>query len=475
MQPDRDRADLEDRMQTMPSATEPTNPPPPSGNTRNTQPPDRGLAQLIVTTLLVVLSFSAGWFGNGYVNRNNYIGSSNDPSHKYQYVMNEAWNAINDNFVFTQNIDQQKMAYAAINAMVETLNDTGHTRFETPEEYRKETSLLQDNGTVGIGVELSGGGADPITITAVFPDTPASRGDLQAGDQIVAVDGTDVRGMTLDQVSPLIRGAEGTSVTLTIIRPSVSATAKMNVTMVRAKYTPPTAVSFIIPELNIADIQLIDFSNNADSQLRTELQKAETQHVSGIILDLRGNGGGYLAQAEAVTSEFVPAGSNKNVLIVRDRTSRTTYPVKPGCLAPNPDKPDDCPARTIPLAILIDHNTASAAEITAGAIAIDRLDAQTVGQNTYGTGTVLLPYTLADGSVLVLGTSEWLLPDGTSVYHKGVTPEQLVSLPAKALPLTPLSAPSNQATYEYIQKSNDTQLLQAIKDVQLQAASKPAA
>jgi len=209
---------------------------------------------------------------------------------------------------------------------------------------------------------------------------------------------------------------------------------------------------------------LIDFSSNADSKLRTEIQNAQAQHVAGIILDLRGNGGGYLDQAVAVTSEFVSAGSNKNVLIVRDRTSRTTYPVKSGGLA-----------TTTPLVVLIDANTASAAEITAGAIAINRADAQTVGQNTYGTGTVLVPYTLADGSVLVLGTSEWLLPDGTSIYHKGVTPEQIVSLPAKALPLTVLSAPGNKATLAQIQQSNDTQLQQAIKDLQAQAAGQPGA
>lgn len=465
-------------MQTMPSTSQPMNPPP-SGGANHPAAAERGLAQLVVTTLLVVLAFSAGWFGNGYVNRDNYI----PPNDVNQHVLNEAWDTINNNYVFTQNIDKQKMAYAAISAMVQTLNDPGHTRFETPEEFKNEASSLNNQGTVGIGVEVSGGGQDPITIVAVFPDTPASKGGLRAGDQIVAVDGKDVRGMTLDQVTPLIRGPEGTTVAITVLRPTPppptstapSATPtpptatpsptpsptpgqSITVTLTRQKYTPKTALSFIIPQVNIADIQLVDFSQDADSELQTAIKDALAQHVSGIILDLRGNGGGYLDQAVNVTSEFVPAGQNKNVLIVRSRTSRQTYPVKPGGLATN-----------VPLAILIDHDTASAAEITAGAIAINRPDVHTVGQTTFGTGTVLLPFTLSDGSVLDLGTSEWLLPDGSSVYHKGLAPEQPVALPQGLVPLTALSAPGNQASYEYIQKYGDTQLLQAIKDLAPQA------
>ncbi len=96
---------------------------------------------------------------------------------------------------------------------------------------------------------------------------------------------------------------------------------------------------------------------------------------------------------------------------------------------------------------------------------------KTVGVATYGTGTVLLPFTLADGSVLDLGTSEWLLPNGQSIYHKGLAPEQPVALPTGLTPLTVLSAPNNTASYPYIQAYGDTQLLQAIKDLDPSAGS----
>jgi carboxyl-terminal processing protease len=436
-------------MQTIPDTNGPFSPVPPNNDPRARL--DYGYAQIAVTTLLVVLAFTAGWFGNGFVNRKNYV--SNDIN---QTVMNQAWDEITTNFAVPSQVDKRKMAYAAINAMVATLNDPGHTRFETPEEYNNEAGQLNNQGTVGIGVELSGGGSAPITIVAVFPDTPAANGGLQPGDQIVAVNGSDVRGMTLDQVHPLIVGQENTSVSLTYVRPSVNPSARITVALVRKRFVPPTALSYIIPEANLAYIQLLDFSGNADKELRTQIQAAQKLHVAGIIFDLRGNGGGELDQTYLVASEFIPAGPNKNVVLTETRDgTRTAQPVQSGGLA-----------TSTPVVVLVDGDTASAAEITAGAIAIDRPGVHVVGQSTFGTGTVLEPKTLDDGSVLLLATAQWLLPNGQSVYHKGLAPDQPVTLPKNVVPLTALTAPNNQANLAYIQKYNDTQLLQAIKDLQ---------
>jgi carboxyl-terminal processing protease len=223
------------------------------------------------------------------------------------------------------------------------------------------------------------------------------------------------------------------------------------VTLIRAEITPPTAVGYTISDLNIAHIQLLDFSANADDELKKAIRDAQAKQVKGIILDLRGNGGGYLDQAVNVTSEFVPAGTDKNVMILRTRTTSQTLKVKTGGLA-----------TTTPLVILVDGNTASAAEITAGSIAINRPDAQTVGVKTFGTGTVLEPKTLADGSTLILGTGEWRLPNDTSIYNKGYVPQNVVELPQDVVAFTPLSANGDLTTYANIKASNDTQLLRAI-------------
>src|SRR5215467_3841746 len=165
-----------------PQLADPTPPVPPQNTNR---PSERGIAQTVVTSLLVVLAFGAGWFGNAYVNQANYI-PADDVN---QHIINQAYTEITKNYVFTDAIDKQKMAYAAINAMVDTLNDTGHSRFETPEEYKNEAGQLNNDKIIGIGVYLGGGGDKPLTITAVMPNSPAANAGLKAGDQITAVDG----------------------------------------------------------------------------------------------------------------------------------------------------------------------------------------------------------------------------------------------------------------------------------------------
>lgn len=442
-------------------------PPPPTSPedaaTRRRSAANSALTQMVTTSLLVIIAFTSGWFGNAYVNQGRYISSPNE------LLIHQAWVAINNNFVVTSRINQQKMAYAAIDAMVNTLGDTGHSRFETPEQYAQENQQLQDQGIVGIGVSLSGGGDKPIRIEEVFPNSPADKGGLKPGDLIASVDGKSIKGDTIDQARPLITGKEGTQVTLGIIRPSESPTKIFTVRLTRAKFTVPTVSSFPIPGTSLVDIQLTQFSQNADSEIQKALQQAKAKGVTGIILDLRGNPGGYLSQAQDVASEFIASGPNRNVLIVKSRTSSQNYPVNPGGLATD-----------IPLVVLVDGDTASAAEITTGAIKVNRPEVHIVGQKTFGTGTVLQTYVLADGSALVLGTEEFLLPDGSSIYGKGFMPDTPIALPTNVTPLRPLAASETNLTQAQVIASNDSQLLKAItilapSSPYAQAASKPAA
>lgn len=404
-----------------------------------------GVAQVVLTAVLVAIAFCAGWFGNAFVNRPNTATGD-------QRLIIQAWNDIDQNFVVTSAIDHKKMAYSAIQAMVDSLGDTGHSRFETPDQLKAEQNQLNNTPTVGIGVYISGGGSQPLRIDAIIPNSPASHTSLRPGDLIVGVDGASVKGKTFDEVHGLIAGQEGTKVTLTIIRPSVSPTATTDVVITRGKFVSPTVASFMIPGENIDDIVLYQFAQDADTEMAKAIKVAENAHVKGIILDLRGDPGGLLDQAVKVTSEFVPSG--KTVLIEKSRGGSQKETSTCGCLATQ-----------IPLVILVDNNTASAAEITAGSIAINRPDVHVVGQTTFGTGTILTEYVLADGSALWLGASEWLLPNGQSVYHKGYTPDQQVALPKGANPLSPLVAQQENLTQQQVLNSGDTQLLQAINDL----------
>ena len=424
----------------------------------------QGVAQILVTAVLVAVAFGAGWFGRGAVSPTNNLSSD-------QLLILQAWNTIDQNYVVTGAIDHKKMAYAAIRAMVDSLGDTGHSRFETPEEYAQENKNLNGGATVGIGIYLSGGGSQPIRIDATIPGSPAANANLKPGDEIIAVNGTNVRGMTLDQFHNLATGKAGTAITLTIIRPSVSPTATFDVSIVRAPFTPPAVVSYIIPGLNLAHIQILSFdenqgdpSLNTDTQLKAALKTVLDAHVQGIILDLRDNPGGYLDQAVTVASQFIPAGPGKNVLIEETRGSRQTVPVQAGGLA-----------TTTPLAILVNDSTASAAEITAGAIHLNRPDVPLIGVKTFGTGTVLQAFQLADGSVILLGIEEWLLPNGQTIYHKGLDPTLPVTLPTNAVPMSPLVAQEEHLSGQQVLTSGDTQLLQAIKYLDPAAVSAPAA
>jgi len=408
----------------------------------------QGVAQVVVTALLVALSFAAGWFGYGAVNR---TAVAQDPNER---LILQAWSYIDQQYVITGAIDHKKMAYAAIDAMVKTLNDTAHSRFETPEELASEQNHLHNHPTVGIGVLLRGGGDKPWRIEAVIPGSPASKSNVRAGDLLMAVNGVAAQSKSFSDLHDLITGSANTSVILTLIRPSVSPTAAFDVAITRAAYTAPTVESFIVPGTQIADILLLDFSDKAHDELHKALKAALDQHVTGVILDLRNNGGGFLEQAVSVASEFIPAGKGKNVMITRDRNGQKPYTVESGGLAPN-----------VPLAVLVNQGTASASEIVTGAIKVNRPEVHVVGEKTAGTGTILQTIYLADGSALVLGTSEWLLPNGQSIYHQGFQPDQPVTLSDDATLLTPIVVQEQSFTLQQIKASGDTQFLQALQDL----------
>ena len=408
----------------------------------------QGVAQVVVTALLVALSFAAGWFGYGVVNR---TAVAQDPNER---LILQAWSYIDQQYVITGAIDHKKMAYAAIDAMVKTLNDTAHSRFETPEQIANDQNQLHNQPTVGIGVLLRGGGDKPWRIEAVIPSSPASKSNVLAGDLLVAVNGVAVQGKSFSDLHDLITGSANTTVMLTLIRPSVSPTATFDVAVTRAAYTSPTVESFVVPGTQIADILLLDFSDNAHDELHKALKAAIDQHVTGIILDLRNNGGGFLSQAVSVASEFIPAGKGKNVMITRDRNGQKPYAVESGGLA-----------TTIPMVVLVNEGTASASEIVTGAIKVNRPEVHVIGEKTAGTGTILETIYLADGSALVLGTSEWLLPNGQSIYHQGFQPDQPVTLSDSVVLLTPIVAQEQNFTLQQIKAAGDTQFVQALQDL----------
>jgi carboxyl-terminal processing protease len=184
--------------------------------------------------------------------------------------------------------------------------------------------------------------------------------------------------------------------------------------------------------------------------LRTALVQIQQQHIQGMVLDMRNNPGGVLDQAIIVASQFLSGG---NVLLVKDAQGNIkSVPVQPDGLATH-----------LPMTVLINGGTASAAEIVAGALQ-DAHRAELIGETSFGTGTVLNEFSLPGGSAMLLAVDEWLTPSGESFWHKGISPDITVSLPPDTYPLYPIPA-ADMAPAE-LQSSSDQQLLRALQQVQ---------
>jgi carboxyl-terminal processing protease len=204
-----------------------------------------------------------------------------------------------------------------------------------------------------------------------------------------------------------------------------------------------------IPGTSLAHLRVASFDNGVTKDLRATLQQIQDANLNGVILDLRNNPGGLLDEAVGVASQFLAGGI---VLQAKDGKGKiSAVPVESGGLATN-----------LPLAVLINEGSASAAEIVAGALQ-DNHRADLIGQTSFGTGTVLQEFRLSDGSALLLAVEEWLTPNGQSFWHKGVTPDFPVALPVDRSPVFP-GAERNMSSEE-LQSSDDRQLLDAIKIV----------
>jgi carboxyl-terminal processing protease len=354
----------------------------------------------------------------------------------------EAEQIIKQYFVGRSDVTDEQLLYGALKGMVEALGDTGHSVFLTPAEYKSYTQSL-GGSVVGIGVLLSDNNGAFI-ITKVISGSPAASSGLRAGDQITAVDGASTSGWTLEVLGSHVRGTAGTSVKITVVRSG--AATPLDFTITRAKVAVPLVGWGMIPGTKIADIALVEFSTGASDQVAKAIAAAELAGATSIILDLRGNPGGYATEAVDVASQFIASGT---VYIERDANGKQTRQnVNQAIIATD-----------MPMVVLVDHDSASSSEIVAGALQ-DSGRAKVVGVNTFGTGTVLQPFKLSDGSVIFLGTADWLTPNGNRIFGKGITPDEVSALPAGSVPVDPTALTG--WTTAQLAASGDTQLLAAV-------------
>jgi carboxyl-terminal processing protease len=364
-------------------------------------------------------------------------------------LIEEAWNTIHQNYVDAKNLDDQDLAYGAIRGMTEAVGDEGHTSFLTADEAKAADQSL--SGTfVGIGVQVNTEqdveDAVP-SISSVIPKTPAEEAGLQRGDRILAVDGWKTDGKTVEEVVSKVRGPDGEAVTLTIGR---DGRADFDVTIIRRQFDLPLVTWAMVPGRDIAMIRLEQFATGATNAVSGAIEEAKAAGATGIILDLRGNPGGYVNEAIGVASQFVGDGIVYQSIDASGVTKDVT--VLPGGAYTSG-----------PLVVLADGDSASSAEIVTGAIQ-DAKRGTVVGEKTFGTGTVLGRFDLADGSSMRIGVERWLTRGGRPIWHEGLEPDVKVVLPDDATPLRPDDLRNLSAAE--LAKSTDVQVRKALEQLE---------
>jgi carboxyl-terminal processing protease len=365
----------------------------------------------------------------------------------FQLFVN-AWNTVQKNYVDRPALmNNTTLIYNAISGMVDGLGDTGHSRFMTPDMVKQQNSFTQGSFE-GIGAEVQLKNNN-VVIVAPYAGSPAEKAGVLPGDIILKVDGKDMTGQALDAVVSHILGPAGTTVVLTLQNPTTNATR--DVTITRARIVIENATWSMVPGTTIADIHLAGFSSGVTNQLKNALEAAKAQGATGLILDLRNNPGGLLNESIGVASQFLKDGA---VLEEKDAKGNIR----------NDNVQSGGVATDIPMVVLVNQGTASAAEIVAGALQ-DAGRATLIGDKTFGTGTVLSTFPMPDGSALLLATTEWLTPKGRTIWHTGIIPDQTVTLAAN---VTGLFADIQPFTAAQVQATQDTQFLQALKTLKAQ-------
>jgi carboxyl-terminal processing protease len=345
----------------------------------------------------------------------------------------QAWGLLHEKFV-DQPIDDTLLMQGAIRGLVDALDDP-NSSYMDPGEY-EQANMPLDGSYEGIGAWVDTDGAF-LTIIAPMPDSPAEQAGLHPGDIVVGIDGDDMIGVDPSLVVQRILGPAGTTVRLTILREGVA--EPFDVEVARARIELPDVESRMLEE-GIAYVRLYTFGAGTARELHSSLEELLAQSPRGLILDLRGNGGGYLSTALQVTSEFVGDGV---IMVERYGDGREEIQrAEEGGLATE-----------IPLVVLIDGGSASASEIVAGAIQ-DLGRGQLVGEPSFGKGSVQEWIPLAaDAGAIRVTVARWLTPNGRQIDEVGLTPDVAVSL-----------------TEEDAQAGRDPQLDRAIEVLTAEAA-----
>ncbi len=363
----------------------------------------------------VVLGVLVGWQANSLWDSQSGQASTVDVDNPAKADMSlfwEVWSEVSDQYYDAAESDSQEKVYGAAAGLVESLEDP-YSVFMTPQETKDFNSSLEGE-LKGIGAELTQK-EDKLVIVSPLKGSPAEQAGLKPEDYVVMINGEVTSGMKLWDAIQKIRGEEGTSVKLTILREGQEAPLEFNIVR-QAIIVPSVKLAFTKEnDKTIAHLALYQFANDSYAELSNAIQQILLENADGMILDLRMNGGGYLDVSVDILSEFFKDQQRAVIVKRHNQENEVLYTKGNGKLA------------DIPLVVLIDEGSASASEIVAGALQ-DYKRAMLMGATSFGKGSVQELHSLKDGSSLRLTIAKWFTPLDRTISEVGITPDQIVEM-----------------------------------------------
>jgi carboxyl-terminal processing protease len=424
--PDAEGASVADLGSTPALSTEPVVAPSGARSSSGVRGPILALAMVIVSVLAGGALFFSGWLvGQRSVQQPGTPVASEQAFQPFW----DSYDAILKRFALG-GATQQTLVDGAIKGMVDSLGDP-YSAYLTPDQYSQGLQDLSGQFE-GIGAEIGtkdakGATSDCATlgpdcrlvVVAPIEGSPSEKAGVKAGDIIVSVDGTSLDGLTVDGARNKIRGKKGTEVVLSIVRGTAAPT---DIKVVRDIIVSKEVIAKDLGGGTVGYIAVTGFSDNSETKFHDALQADLKAGKKRIILDLRGDPGGYVTAARSIASEFIKDGP---IFWEQDADGTQT----------ETDATGDGIAtdESIKLVVLVDKGSASASEIVAGALQ-DRERATIVGETSFGKGTVQQWIQLQNGSALKLTIAKWLTPDKHWIHHVGIIPDVPVTTPADASP-----------------------------------------
>jgi carboxyl-terminal processing protease len=326
---------------------------------------------------------------------------------------------LTDNYYYrpTGDVDQQhfvdSLEQQAINGMLTSLNDD-YTRYLLPAEAQVQAEQLEgEYGGIGVTLQRTDG---ILTVARVGPDTPASRAGIRAGDVVERIDSRPVSSIAEDLTGLDLRGPVGSTVVLTVVH--YPAGMSTDIVLEREAIVVHPVAWEVIPDTNYMHIRIDIFGDRTTMELDQALAEAQATGVSGIVLDLRGNGGGWVHSAQETIGRFLSADTGPAMYEDSSpgRGGERELPIVNG----------ETPPTDLPLIVLVDGNTASAAEIVAGSLR-DYDRALVVGEQTFGKGSVQRIFDFQDGASLRVTVAEWFTPSKGRIQDDGIRPDVVLS------------------------------------------------